>query len=96
MGVICFLCGWEFENAETLLKHLTNVKSHNLNQYSEFKCAQPNCLREYIGSRSFVRHIRKDHASDITSACVPKRLRVDQAASCCPAALEVVEPSDEW
>lgn len=78
MGVVCYLCQRQFANVEELLKHMTSVTSHNLNQYSDFKCAQPNCLREYTGSRSFVRHIRKEHTDDFTTKWDPKRLRVDQ------------------
>lgn len=78
MGVVCYLCQIQFEKVEELMKHLSSIKIHNLNQYSDYKCAQPSCFREYAGSRSFVRHIRKDHANDLTKPWVPKRLRNDQ------------------
>lgn len=59
--LICFLCNRRFPGAKLLMKHLSNVRSHNLNQYSNFKCVQQNCGREYTNSRSFTRHLKKEH-----------------------------------
>lgn len=60
-GLTCFLCDRRFTGVKLLMKHLSNARSHNLNQHSHFKCAQKNCRRMYTNSRCFVRHLRKEH-----------------------------------
>lgn len=95
MGVVCFLCQAQFENVEALMKHLSSARSHNLNQYSDYECGQPSCSREYTGSRSFVRHIRKEHASDLTPPWIGRRRCTGDSSGIQHSTTVVNEVADE-
>lgn len=77
-GLVCFICHRRFSEAKLLMKHLASVKSHNLNQHSYFKCAQESCGREYTNSRSFSRHLKKEHPQNLAVDWTSNRIRMAQ------------------
>lgn len=60
--MICFKCDEKFQNCSQLITHLKYF--HNLNQHSEYECAENNCYQKFQNLHSFRRHIKNQHIHD--------------------------------